>query len=446
MVVILSTYELGRPAFGPALAAAWMRDAGLDARLIDLSRESLPPALVAAAATFAIHVPMHAATRLAGPVLSRLRGERPDALRVAFGLYAPLNADWLRRHGATHVLGVEAEAALAALAAGQGSDEGAQRGTHIPRLAFAVPDRSTQSPLSAYARLNVGGERRLAGYTEASRGCLHTCTHCPIVPIYQGSLRVVPVETVLADVAQQVAAGAEHITFGDPDFFNGPTHARRVIEGLTSRYPDVSYDVTIKVEHLLAHPDLLDRLADTRCAFITSAVEAFDDQILAHLQKGHTAADARRAIAACRDRGLALVPTFVAFTPWTTLEGYRAFLGQIRALDLVDTVASVQLALRLLLPSGSALLANPDVRRVAGPFDADRLAHPWTHADPAVDRLQAQAMGWLGQQGRRASRATAYAALCRMADEAAGASLDAFAPGDVLVRAAVPYLDEPWYC
>ena len=92
------------------------------------------------------------------------------------------------------------------------------------------------------------------------------------------------------------------------------------------RHPDVSYDVTIKVEHLLAHPDLLDRLAGTRCAFVTSAVEAFDDEVLAHLQKGHTADDARRAVAACRARGLALVPTFVAFTPWTTLAGHVAFL------------------------------------------------------------------------------------------------------------------------
>jgi hypothetical protein len=446
VVVILSTYELGRPAFGPALAAAWSRAAGLDARLVDLSREPLPASLIATASSFAIHVPMHAATRLAGPLLSRLRDERPDARRIAFGLYAPLNADWLRGHGASHVLGVEAEAALAALAAGAGADERDVRGTKVPRLAFPIPDRSTQAPLSAYARLNVGGERRLAGYTEASRGCLHTCTHCPIVPIYQGSMRVVSLETVLADVAQQVMAGAQHITFGDPDFFNGPTHARRVIDALTSRHPEVSYDVTVKVEHLLAHPDLLDRLAGTRCAFVTSAIEAFDDDVLAHLRKGHTADDARRAVAACRDRGLAVVPTFVAFTPWTTLAAHVTLLETIRALDLVNVVAPVQLALRLLLPSGSALLDDPDVQRVAGAFDGDALAHPWTHLDPAVDRLQEQSMAWLGQQGRRASRVTAYAALRRMAEEAAGTAFDAFAPGDALIRATVPYLDEPWYC
>lgn len=446
MVVLLSTYELGRPPFGLASAAAWLRDAGLEVQTVDLSRESLLPAVVAQAQLFAVHVPMHAATRLAGPLLSQLAAARPDARRAAFGLYAPMNADWLRGCGATHVLGVEAEAALTALALGREHDDVSGRGSPVPRLAFKVPDRSGLPPLSAYARLNVGGARHLAGYTEATRGCLHTCTHCPIVPVYGGAMRVVPLDVVMADVDQQVAAGARHITFGDPDFLNGPLHARRVIEALTARHPEVTYDVTVKVEHLLAQPAMLDLLAGTRCAFVTSAVEAFDDGILQRLGKGHTADDARRAVAICRDRSLTLVPTFVAFTPWTTLAGYQAFLGEIRRLALADVVAPVQLALRLLLPAGSALLGDPDVQRVAAAFDPDALAHPWTHLDPAVDRLQLEVMAWLGQQGRGATRASAHVAVRRLADTAAGQALEAFEPDDVLVRATVPYLDEPWYC
>src|SRR5439155_1234828 len=95
------------------------------------------------------------------------------------------------------------------------------------------------------------GSRRTVGYTEASRGCRHLCRHCPIVPIYNGQFRIVPVGVVLADVDAQVRAGAGHITFGDPDFFNGPTHALRVVERLHAAHPSVTYDVTIKVEHLL---------------------------------------------------------------------------------------------------------------------------------------------------------------------------------------------------
>ena len=448
MVVLLSTYELGRPAFGVASAAAWLRAAGHQVRIVDLSRESLDEAALAAGRLFALHVPMHAATRLAGPVLADLRRRRPDALRATFGLYAPLNSGWLCEQGATHVRGVEAEADLVALAGGDVAPL-PSIGRDLPKLQFRVPDRSSQLPLSAYARLNGAGGRRLAGYTEATRGCLHTCAHCPIVPVYRGTLRVVPHDVVLADVDQQVAAGARHITFGDPDFLNGPGHARRIVEALAQRHPDVTYDITVKVEHLLANPAHLDLFAATGCAFVTSAIEAFDDGILRHLEKGHTADDARRAIEACRTRGLALVPTFVAFTPWTTLEGYIAFLAELSALDLVDAVAPVQLALRLLLPSGSPLLAHPDVRRVAAAFDGAALAYPWTHEDPRVDALHREVMAWLAGPGRRAARRAVHAAISGLAADAAGVSVPAlvpFAPGEVRARASVPYLDEPWYC
>src|SRR5207253_1855094 len=111
----------------------------------------------------------------------------------------------------------------------------------------------------------------------------HVCRHCPVVPIYNGQFRVVQPDVVLADIDAQVRAGAEHITFGDPDFFNGPTHAMRVVDALHAAHPHVTYDVTIKVEHLLRHGDLLPRLASTGCALVTSAVESIDDRVLALL-------------------------------------------------------------------------------------------------------------------------------------------------------------------
>ncbi len=37
--------------------------------------------------------------------------------------------------------------------------------------------------------------------------------------------------------ARQVDAGAEHITFGDPDFFNGPAHALAIVEAVHREFP-----------------------------------------------------------------------------------------------------------------------------------------------------------------------------------------------------------------
>ena len=182
------------------------------------------------------------------------------------------------------------------------------------------------------------------------------------MPVYDGQFRVVQADAVLGDIRAQVAAGAQHITFGDPDFLNGPTHARRIVEALAREWPGLTYDVVIKIEHILRHAELMAVLRDTGCLFVTSAVESVDDAVLARLEKGHTRADFERAAAWLRDIGLPLVPTFVAFTPWTTIETYLEMLDAIERLDLVEHVAPVQLAIRLLIPDGSRLLELEDIR------------------------------------------------------------------------------------
>jgi radical SAM superfamily enzyme YgiQ (UPF0313 family) len=264
------------------------------------------------------------------------------------------------------ILGPEAEEALVDLVTGTQST--ARATSVLPRLQFIQPDRSGLPPLDKYASLQMpDGSRKIVGATDATRGCKHRCRHCPIVPVYDGQLRVVPVDVVIADVRAQVAAGARHITFGDPDFFNGPTHARKVIDALHGEFPGVTYDATIKVEHLLAHRELLPRLVETGCLFVTSAVESVDDEVLAKLEKGHTRAGFVDAAAACRSAGLTLVPTFVAFTPWTTLDSYRELLLIVEELDLVEHVAPVQWGIRLLVTWNSRLLELPDVASLVGP-------------------------------------------------------------------------------
>jgi radical SAM superfamily enzyme YgiQ (UPF0313 family) len=457
MVLLLSTYELGRQPFGLASPAAWLRRAGVEVRAADLSRDRLSTLPVERATLVAFYLPMHTATRLAIPVIDRVREMNPAARLCAYGLYAPLSADILRAHGVETILGPEFEADLTALAlrglspASQGAGpvvpqfvHGPECGT-IPRLAFIPPDRGGLPALDRYAALQMpDGTRRTAGYTEASRGCKHLCRHCPVVPVYGGRFRVVARNVVLDDIAAQVDRGAAHVTFGDPDFFNGPTHARLLVESLAAKFPGLSYDVTVKVEHLLTHAVLLPVLRDTGCLFVTSAVEAVDDDILACLAKGHTRADVERVADLMRDLDLPLVPTFVAFTPWTTVEGYVDLLKTIERLGWIESVAPIQLAIRLLLPAGSRLFDLPDVRALAGPLDVEALAHPWRHADPRVDALQREVQRAVGRR-LHASRRDTFDAVCDIAAAVAGhATVGRDQPR--LSRAAVPYLTEPWYC
>jgi radical SAM superfamily enzyme YgiQ (UPF0313 family) len=461
-VVLISTYELGHQPFGLASPAAWLRERGHNVRCLDLSRESLDEPALREADLVAFYVPMHTATRLAVELVHPVRQISPRATLCFYGLYAPVNEEWLRHLGVDVILGGEFESGLVALADRLAASPATSAQValnpslqpepviSLARQQFLVPDRSGLVSLDRYARLVLpGGGQRVVGYTEASRGCKHRCRHCPIVPVYDGSFRVVQPEIVLEDVRRQVRAGAEHITFGDPDFFNGPRHALGIVRALHDELPGLTYDVTIKVEHLLARRADLSTLRDTGCLFVTTAVESLDDAVLARLEKGHTRADFIHLVRLFRETGLNLHPTFIPFTPWTTLEKYDDFLSTIESLDLVENVAPVQLAIRLLVPSGSRLLELEDLRPVLAPFDPSSLVHPWRHPDERVDWLQQGIEAVVkASQSRRASRAETFSLVRRAARRALGERVTPEPSCDQprIARAAIPYLTEPWYC
>jgi radical SAM superfamily enzyme YgiQ (UPF0313 family) len=445
-VVLLSTYDLGRPPLGLASPAAWLRRAGFEVRIVDVSREVLAPDAVSGAGLVAVYLPMHTATRLALPVLDEVRRHAPAAVLCAYGLYAPLNEALLRDSGIGIVIGPEGEQRLVDVAedVAQGRAPRLASTNGIPRLVRIAPDRTGLPSLDHYASLVMpDGSRHLAGATEASRGCKHRCRHCPIVPVYDGQFRITSVDVVMEDIAAQVAQGAGHVTFNDPDFFNGPAHARRVVETLHAAWPELTYDVTIKVEHLLQQRALLPVLRDTGCLFVTSAVESVDDDVLVRLEKGHTRRDVFEAVRACSEAGLTLSPTFVAFTPWTSLEGYRDLLDTVESLEIVEHVAPVQLGIRLLITHGSRLLELPDIAARIAPFDPATLTYPWRHDDPRVDALQEVVMRMASTAHDR-SRSDVWAEVRAMA--AAADQSPAPASASRSNRAPIPYINEPWYC
>jgi radical SAM superfamily enzyme YgiQ (UPF0313 family) len=437
-VALISTYELGRQPFGLASPAAWLRKRGHDVICVDTSRQRLPIEEVAQAGLVALYLPMHTATRLALPLIRKIREVNATARLCCYGLYAPMNEKLLRAEGVHAILGGEFEEALTKLADGE---EPAQI-ISLDRLHFIEPDRSQLPPIEAYASLEWRGAARRVGSTEASRGCKYLCRHCPVVPIYNGNFRIVQRDVVLADIRGQVAMGAEHITFGDPDFFNGPSHAMAIVDTLHEEFPELTYDVTIKIEHLLKHRALLPRLASTGCLFVTSAVESLDDRVLALLEKGHTRADFLEAAELMRGAGLSLAPTFVTFTPWTTLDSYRDLLETLVHLDLVGNVAPIQLAIRLLIPEGSRLLELAETREKIGPFDPNALSYQWRHANPELDALCQSVQRLVQSEERRKSpRRSIFTKIWELAqDHPLPAAFDQNSGSEA------PHLSEPWYC
>jgi radical SAM superfamily enzyme YgiQ (UPF0313 family) len=451
-VVLISTYELGRQPFGLASPAAWLRHAGALVTCLDLAVQCLDEEAIRAADLVAFYVPMHTATRLASALVPRVKALNPRAHLCFYGLYAPVNEGYLRSLGAETILGGEFEAGLVSLLArlpeganGAGQPEPV---ISLARQKFVVPDRSGLEGLSRYAALILNGQKRTVGYTEASRGCKHLCRHCPVVPVYGGQFRIVQRDVVLEDIRRQVAAGAEHITFGDPDFFNGIGHALAIVRALREEFPDLTYDVTIKISHLQEHAEHLPTLRDTGCLFVTSAVESLDDRVLAILDKGHTRKDFEEVVQHFRELGLVLAPTFVPFTPWISLGGYLELLAALAEMDLIEHVGPIQLAIRLLIPAGSGLLELREVRNHVEAFDEALLSYRWRHPDRRLDRLQEALQELVRQEEAGGSgRREIFGKVWRMAEQAAGM------PGQRPLeetrrpaRAPIPFMTEPWFC
>ena len=463
-VVLISTYELGRQPFSLASPAAWLRQAGCQVTCVDLAVQGFAEArkAISSANLIAISLPMHTATRLASGLIGKIRAGNSTGHICFYGLYAPMNEAYLRSIGGETILGGEFEEGLIALAkrlaaqteAGASTTESKQSEPLISlkRQNFLVPDRSDLPSLRQYAQLQMApGQMKMVGYTEASRGCKHLCRHCPIVPVYNGAFRIVQRGVVLEDVRRQVARGAKHITFGDPDFFNGPTHAVAIVNALHDEFPDLTYDVTIKVEHLLKHREHLGSLRRTGCLFVTCAVESIDNAVLKIYDKNHTREDFIECARIFREIGLQMNPTFVVFAPWTTVESYVDLLHVLVNLDLTENVAPVQYAIRLLIPLQSRLLEVEEVRDLVGEFDQQNLMYPWRHPDPRVDQLYRDVLGAIQKgQSLRENRRQIFVRVWDIAHQAYRGSvsekfkialLDQAAP-----RAAIPFLTEPWYC
>jgi radical SAM superfamily enzyme YgiQ (UPF0313 family) len=459
-ILLISCYELGHQPFHLASLSAILQQGGYFPVCVDTAVETLSDETIRRARFVAIAVPMHTAMRLGEQIVQRIRTINPDAHICLYGLYALLNAEHLLQQGLIDsAIGGEYEEPLAQLV--QAIEHNAHKvtvrgvytrqqasGPNIQRTPFVVPQREHLPALTSYARLQWDTNLRVVGYTETTRGCKHTCTHCPITPIYGGRFFAIPQDIVLADIRAQVARGAQHITFGDPDFWNGPTHALRITRAMHREFPELTFDATIKIEHILKHRDLLPEFKELGCVFIVSAVESLNDNVLQHLAKDHTAADVATAFALTEAAGITLRPSLLPFTPWETLESYIELLNFFETQHLIEHLDPVHLSIRLLIPPGSAHLNDPASQQWIADFDSGAFSYRWQHPDPRMDELQAK-IATLVEQGEQCQHDTlmTFFQAKELALRAVGQRYSTFrALRQYGPSKALPHLTESWFC
>ncbi len=257
-----------------------------------------------------------------------------------------------------------------------------------------------------------------------------------------------PREIVLEDIRHLVEMGARHITFGDPDFLNGPGHSVRIVQAMHEEFPSLTFDFTAKIEHLLRCGKRLHEFSRCGCLFIVSAVESLSDTVLANLGKGHTRRDFFDVLSLVRAVGVTLRPSLVSFTPWTTLEDYIEMLDVVEREELLDCIDPVQYAVRLLVPPGSWLLSHPAMKLFLASRQQENFTYLWVHPEPRMDRLHRQVTGLVQEAAAdNENSCRTFAGIRELAESAR----DGREP-DLISLVPPPHisrplrLTEPWFC
>ena len=449
-VLLISTYDLGHQPFSLASPAATLTNAGITVTCNDLAVDKLNERAVIDANVIGLYLQMHTATRLSIALLPKLKQLNSSAHIVFYGLYAPLNADYLRTIGGDSFIGGEFEDGLLEVCKKILNDISSSKLNliSIKKQKFIKPLRNGLPDLDEYAHLIMPDNSiKIVGYTETSRGCKHKCHHCPVVPVYHGRFRIIPQDLVLDDIRQQIEKGAQHISFGDPDFFNGPGHAKDILISFRDEFPEITFDATIKVEHILKHQDLLPMLKEAGCLFITTAVESVEENILNLLNKGHTRSDFVVATRIAQKIGIILSPTFVPFTPWTTIDGFIDLLNTIAELNLIENVAPIQLAIRLLIPNESYLLNLPQIKPYLKEYNQEALSYRWENKIQSVEKLCSivQNIVETGTQ-KKYSREEIFKTIYKATLKIKGSNKTKMPYINKQSQLKIPSMSEPWFC
>jgi hypothetical protein len=249
--------------------------------------------------------------------------------------------------------------------------------------------------------------------------------------VYDGRYRVTGADVVLSDIESQVAAGATHISFGDPDFLNAPRYSLALLAAAHERFPSLTWDLTVKVSHILDHEKVWGEVASHGVRFVVSAFETTNDRVLLLLNKGHTAVGMSQAVAIMNSAGIDIRPSWLPFTPWTEPGDIASILRFLQSHRLLDTVDPVQLSIRLLVPLGSLLAGRPEM----GAYEEKTLSHTWS-ASTEVEAQQAK-LAAIAEWG------TGRPALMTLA------RMWAFVFGEPMPEVpdrGRPHLTESWFC
>ncbi|MDP5276631.1 arsinothricin biosynthesis radical SAM protein ArsL [Chengkuizengella axinellae] len=402
-VLLVSTFEGGFQPTTIATAATSLMKEGFNVSVLDTYVDGIIEDKFQGNDLIAISVPLFDAVH-AGIEIAKLAAKvNPEAHITFFGQHATINATRLAGKYSDSCICGEWEYPLTLLTKhlngdiqedlpGVLSGEQAMKGNSIhpymSRDHLDVPSRHILPPLHKYPQKQINrllGSEQIVGSTEIARGCHHKCLYCSVFAAYDGKVILVNEEIVIQDVKNLVEGGMTHLTFVDADFFNAKYHGIKILRKLHQQFPNLTYDFTTRVDHILENKETLAEMKQLGVKFITSALEFPSKEVLDAVAKDTSIEDITEAIAYLREIDIKLNPTFIMFNPWTSLDDIVTFRTFVEDNALGDLVDPIQYETRLYLYKGSPLLHKESIQSLD--LTEYEFHYDWKHPDPKLDEL-----------------------------------------------------------
>ncbi|MBO2537224.1 arsinothricin biosynthesis radical SAM protein ArsL [Rummeliibacillus suwonensis] len=402
-ILLISNFEGGFQPNTVATAATPLIKAGFNVSILDTYVEGIVEEKFINQDLVAIAVPLFDAVSAGVEISKRVYQINPRAHITFFGQHATINANRLAGKYSDSCICGEWEQPLTLLAkhiSGEHQEElpgvlfaeNALKGETIPpymsRNHLDLPSRHLLPPLYKYPQKQINKilqSEAVVGSTEIARGCHHKCLYCSVFAAYGGKVILVPEDIVLEDVRSLVKGGMTHLTFIDADFFNAKYHGIKILRKLHQEFPQLTYDFTTRIDHILENKDTLQEMKKLGVKFITSALEFPSEEVLDAVAKDTSVADIEEAITYLREIGIQLNPTFIMFNPWSKLEDLTTFRTFVEDNELGKIIDPIQYETRLYLYKGSPLLSKESIKALE--LKEYEFYYDWKHPDSRLDEL-----------------------------------------------------------
>ena len=407
-VALISTFEGGFQPVSLATSAGILKENHIDFTVLDTYVDGFDPDKFHTQEFVGISVPLFDSLMSGISAARKIRAVNKKAHICFFGQYAMLNMKRLVPDEADSCIYGEWEEQLPALINFLG-DSGINGSDPLPDNLKSVYICGRSAPAKGYfpvRRKNIRilrdnlpplhkypqqqidklvGRKTVSGATEIVRGCHHKCLYCSVYAAYDG--RSIPFKSdhVFEDVKNLVNFGMNHLTFLDADFFSLGKYGGSILKNLNKLYPDLTFDFTTRVDHILENAEFFKELANCNLSFVTTALEFPGEQVLNAVGKNISIDQIETAIRLLRSLNIEINPTFIMFNPWMKMSDVIHFKKFVDRNNLEKTIDPIQYETRLHLYKSSPLLKSPALKGIE--LEEKEFHYEWKHPDPAVDEL-----------------------------------------------------------